>query len=77
MGCDAEIDISCVEGEWYMRPLCFNNWPNEVYVIDPSIVFFLLLFCVEFRAGSSDNHVNDPSKGLIGEVFLLRWGWWR
>jgi hypothetical protein len=75
MGCAAEIDVSCVEGEWYMGPLCLNNWPSEGYVIDPLIVVFLLPFCVEFGARFSSNHVDDPSKGLIGEVLLLRWGW--
>jgi hypothetical protein len=59
-----------------MGPLCLNNWPGEGYMIDPSIVVFLLPFCVEFGAGSSGNHVNDPLKGLISEVLLLWWGWW-
>ena len=72
MGCTAEIDVTCVKGEWYMRPLYLNDWPGEGYMIDPSIVVFLLSFCVEFGAGSSGNHVNDPLKGLIGEVLLFR-----
>jgi hypothetical protein len=79
MGCTMEIDVSYVEGEWYLGPLCLNDWPSESYMIDSSIVVFLLLFCVDLEAGSSGNHVNDPSKGLIGEVLLFRcWCcWWR
>ena len=75
-GCTVEINIPCIEGEWYMGQLCLNNWAGEGYMIDPSIVVFLLPFCVEFEAGSSSNHVDYPSKGLTGEVLLLRWGWW-
>jgi hypothetical protein len=43
-------------------------------MIDPSIVVFLLPFCVEFRAGSFGDHVEYPLKGLVSEVLLLRWG---
>jgi hypothetical protein len=61
-----------------MGPLCLNDRPDEGYMIDLSIVVFLLLFCVKLRARSSANHVNDPSKGLIGEVLLFWWWccWW-
>jgi hypothetical protein len=47
MGCAMKVDVSCVEGEWYMGPFCLNDWPGEGYMIDPSIVVSLLLFCVE------------------------------
>jgi hypothetical protein len=50
MGRAAEVDVSCIEGKWYMGPLCLNDWPGEGYMIDPSIVFLLLSFCVELRA---------------------------
>jgi hypothetical protein len=77
MGFTMDIDVSYFEGEWYMGLLCLNDCPGEGYVIDPSIVVFLLSFGVELRAGSSCNHVNDPSKRLIGKVLLFRcWWWW-
>jgi hypothetical protein len=25
MGCTSEIDVSGIEGEWYMGPLCLND----------------------------------------------------
>jgi hypothetical protein len=40
-------------------------------MIDHLIAICLLSFGVKIGAGSSGNHVNDPSKGLIGEVLLL------
>jgi hypothetical protein len=50
VGCAAKVDISCIEGEWYMGALCLNDWPGEGYVIDPSIVVFLMPFCIELGA---------------------------
>jgi hypothetical protein len=25
MGCTAEVDVSCIEGKWYMGLLCLND----------------------------------------------------
>jgi hypothetical protein len=77
MGYTVEIDVPCVEGEWYVGLLCLNDWPGEGYLIDPSIVVFLPPFRVELGDGSSGDHVNDPSIGLIGEVLLFWCWWWR
>jgi hypothetical protein len=44
MGCAVEVDVSCVKGEWYVGPLCLNDWPGEGYMIDPSIVVFFYRF---------------------------------
>jgi hypothetical protein len=62
-----------------MRPFCLNCWPSEGYVIDSSVMLFLLSFSVEVCARSPGNHVNDPTKRLIGEVFLFGFQgspWW-
>ena len=50
VGRAAEVDVSCIQDKWYVGPLCLNDWPSDGYMIDPSIVFFLLPFCVELGA---------------------------
>lgn len=49
MGCTAEVDVSCVEGEWHMRPLCLNHGSGEGYMVYPLIAVF---FIVWFRSWS-------------------------
>jgi hypothetical protein len=71
MGHTAEVNISCVEGEWHMGPLRLNDGASEGYVVYPSVVIFLLSFCLKLTAGPSGDHVDYSSKGLIGKVFLL------
>ena len=71
MGHTVEVDISCIEGEWHVGPLRLDDGPSEGYMVYPSVVVFLLSFCLEPRAGPSKDHVDCSPKEFIGEVFLL------
>jgi hypothetical protein len=71
MGCTAEVDISCIKGEWHVGPLRLDDRPDEGYMVYPSVVVFDLSFCFELRARPSGDHVNYSPKRLVGEAFLL------
>ena len=44
MGHTVEVDVSCIEGEWHVRPLCPDHGSSDGYMVYPSIVVFILLF---------------------------------
>jgi hypothetical protein len=58
MGRTVEVDVSCIEGEWHVKPLCLNHGSGEGYMVYPSIVVFLLSFGLEVGAGLSSDHMN-------------------
>jgi hypothetical protein len=73
VGCDAQVDVSGVEGQWYMGPLCLHDWTGDGDVVDAAVVVPLLSLRVEVDAGPPSDHVKNSAIRLIGEVFLL-WG---
>jgi hypothetical protein len=80
VGCVAQVDVSSVEGQWHMGPLCMYDWTGDDDVVDAAVVVPLLSLRVEVDAGPPSDHVNDSAIRLISEVFLfwcLGWfGWW-
>jgi hypothetical protein len=73
VGCAAQVDVSGVEGQWHMGPLCLHDWTSDGDVIDAAVVVPLLSLCVEVGAGPPSDHMNDSAIRLISEVFLF-WG---
>jgi hypothetical protein len=57
-----------------VRPFCLNHQPIEGYVVDPSVVIFLLSFSAEVCARSPGNHVNDSMERLFDKVLLFSVG---
>jgi hypothetical protein len=75
VGCAAQVDVSGVEGQWHMGPLCLHDWTCDGDVVDVAVVVPLLSFCVEVDAGPPSDQVNDSAIRLISKVFLF-WGLW-
>jgi hypothetical protein len=75
VGCATQVDVSGVEGQWHMGPLCLHDWTSDGDMVNAAVVVPLLSFCVEVSAGPPSDHVNDSAIRLIGEVFLF-WGLW-
>jgi hypothetical protein len=71
MGRTAEIDIPCIEGKRHVGTLRLKDGPGEGCMVYPLVVLFLLSFYFEHGTRPFGNHVDSPSEGLIGEVFLL------
>jgi hypothetical protein len=51
VGCAAQVDISGVEGQWYMGPLCLHDCTDDGDVVDAAVVVPLLSLRVEVDAG--------------------------
>jgi hypothetical protein len=73
VGGATQIDVSGVEGQWHVGPLCLHDWAGDGDVVDAAVMVPLLPLCVEVDAGPPSNHMNDSTIRLIGEVLLL-WG---
>jgi hypothetical protein len=73
VGGAAQINVSGVEGQWHMGPLCLHDRAGDGDVVDAAVMVPLLPLCVEVGAGPPSNHMNDSAIRLIGEVLLL-WG---
>jgi hypothetical protein len=71
VGCAAQVDISGVERQWHMGPLCLHDWTGDGDVVDAAIVIPLLSLRVEVDAGPPSDHVNNSAIRLISEVFLF------
>ena len=69
----AQIDVSGVEGQWHMGPLCLHDWTGDGDMVDAAVMVPLLSLRIEVDAGSPSDHMNDSVIRLISEVFLL-WG---
>jgi hypothetical protein len=69
VGCATQVDISGVEGQRHVGPLCLHEWAGDGDVVDASVVVPLLLLRVD--AGPPSDHVNDSTIRLISEVFLF------
>jgi hypothetical protein len=67
----AQINVSGVEGEWYMRPPCLYHWASEGDMVHTSIVVPFLPLRFKVHAGPSGDHVDDSAIWLFGEIFLL------
>jgi hypothetical protein len=68
-----QIDISGVEGQWHVGPLCLHDRAGDDDVVDAAVMVPLLPLCVEVDAGPRSNHMNDSAIRLIDKVLLL-WG---
>jgi hypothetical protein len=73
VGGAAQIDVSGVEGQWHVGPLCLHDRTGDGDVVDAAVMVPLLLLCVEVGTGPPSNHMNDSAIRLISEVLLL-WG---
>jgi hypothetical protein len=69
--CATQVDISSVEGQRHVGPLCLHDWAGDGDVVDASVVVPLLSLRVEVDAGPPGDHVNDSAIRLISEVCLL------
>jgi hypothetical protein len=71
VGGAAQIDVSGVEGQWHVGPLCLHDRAGDGDVVDAAVVVPLLPLCVEVGTGPPGNHMDDSAIRLIGEVLLL------
>jgi hypothetical protein len=71
VGGAAQIDVSGVEGQWHVGPLCLHDRAGDGNVVDAAVMVPLLPLCVEVGAGPPSNHMNDSAIRLIDEVLLL------
>jgi hypothetical protein len=69
--CAAQVDVSGVEGQRHVGPLCLHDWAGDGDVVDASVVVPLLSLRVKVDAGPPSDHVNDSAIRLISKVFLL------
>jgi hypothetical protein len=49
--CAAQVDVSGVEGQRHVGPLCLHDWAGDGDVVDASVVVPLLSFRVKVDAG--------------------------
>jgi hypothetical protein len=66
------FDVSGVEGQWHVGPLCLHDRAGDGDVVDAAVVIPLLPLCVEVGAGPPGDHMYDSAIRLIGEVLLFR-----
>jgi hypothetical protein len=71
VGGAVQVDVSGVEGQWHMGPLCLHDWTGDGDLVDAVVVVSLLSLRVEVDAGPPSDHVNDSAIRLISEVFLF------
>jgi hypothetical protein len=71
VGGTAQVDVSGVEGQWHMGPLCLHDWTGDGDMVDAAVVVSLLSLRVKVDAGPPSDHVNDSAIRLISEVFLF------